>query len=140
MIKASFSLSVLLLVTSAVWADGIPVEPGMWEMVSTVKMPMMAKPTVTTTTECMEETEISMDNMSGGEVDPNCKFEPAQIDGNMMKWSVDCPLEGGTSHGEWEATSNGNSVTGSGRVMMSFEGHSMEMTMNWEGKRIGDCN
>jgi hypothetical protein len=140
MIRASIILGVLFFAAPAAWAEGIPVEPGMWEMTSTVTMPMLPQPRVTTTTECMTESEISMDDMGGEDMDPNCQFEMAQIDGNTMKWSFDCPVEGGTSHGEWEATSTGNSVTGKGVVTMSFQGQTMEMTMNWEGKRIGDCN
>ena len=139
MIRASIILGILLLTAPAARADGIPVEPGLWEMSSIVNMPMMPKPRVTTTTECMKESEISMDDMGGEDMDLNCQFEMAQVDGNTMKWSVDCPVEGGTSHGEWEATSSGDSVTGEGLVTISFQGQAMEMTMSWEGKRIGDC-
>ena len=139
MIRASIILGILFLTAPAAWADGIPVEPGLWEMSSTMNMPMMPQPRVTTTTECMKESEISMDDMGGEDMDPNCQFEMAQVDGNTMKWSVDCPVEGGTSHGEWEATSTGDSVTGDGLVTISFQGQAMEMTMSWEGKRIGDC-
>ena len=139
MIRASIILGILLLTAPAARADGIPVEPGLWEMSSIVNMPMMPQPRVTTTTECMKESEISMDDLGGEDMDPNCQFEMAQVDGNTMKWSVDCPVEGGTSHGEWEATSSGDSVTGEGLVTISFQGQAMEMTMSWEGKRIGDC-
>ena len=139
MIRASIILGILFLTAPVARADGIPVEPGMWEMSSTMTMPMLAQPRVTTTTECMTESEISMDDMGGEEMDPNCQFEMAQVDGNTMKWSFDCPVDGGTSHGEWEATSSGDSVTGNGVITMSFQGQTMEMTMAWQGKRIGDC-
>ena len=139
MIRASIILGILFLTVPAAWADGIPVEPGMWEMSATMTMPMLAQPRVTTTTECMTESEISMDDMGGEDMDPNCQFEMAQVDGNTMKWSFDCPVDGGTSHGEWEATSSGDSVTGNGVITMSFQGQTMEMTMSWQGKRIGDC-
>jgi len=138
-IRASIILGILFLTAPVARADGIPDEPGMWEMSSTMTMPMLAQPRVTTTTECMTESEISMDDMGGEEMDPNCQFEMAQVDGNTMKWSFDCPVEGGTSHGEWEATSGGDSVTGNGVITMSFQEQTMEMTMSWQGKRIGDC-
>ena len=131
---------LLLFAASAAWGDGMPVEPGMWEMTSTMNMPMMPQPRVTTTTECIEESEISMDDISSDGMDPNCKFNTSQMDGNTMKWSFDCPVEGGTSHGEWEATSAGDSVTGEGLMTVSFQGQTMEMTMNWTGRRIGACN
>ena len=138
-IRTCIVLGMLFFTVQAAWADGIPVEPGLWEMSSTMNMPMLPQPRVTTTTECMTESEISMDDMGGEKMDPNCQFEMAQIDGNTMKWSFDCPVEGGTSHGEWEAISTGDSVTGKGVVTMSFQGQTMEMSMAWEGKRIGDC-
>ena len=139
MIRSSIILGILFITTPAAWAEGIPVEPGLWEMSSTMTMPMLPQPRVSTTTECIRESELSMDDMGDGEMSPDCTFEMAQIDGNTAKWSFDCPVEGGTSHGEWEATSNGDSVTGKGLVTMSFQGQTMEMTMSWEGKRIGDC-
>lgn len=80
-----------------------------------------------------------MDEINGEGMDPNCSFDTVQVDGNTMKWSFDCPVEGGTSRGEWEATSAGDTVTGKGMVTASFQGQSMAMTMSWEGKRLGDC-
>jgi hypothetical protein len=138
--KTSIVLVVLLGAAPAVRADGIPVEPGKWEMKSTMNMPMLPQPRVTTTTECMEESELAMDDLGVEDMDPNCKFDMAQVDGNTMKWSADCPVEGGTSHGEWQAVSGGDTITGEGFITVSFQGQTMEMTMNWEGKRIGDCD
>ena len=133
-------IGLLPFAAPAAWAEGLPIEPGLWEMNSTMNMPMMPQPRVTTTTECIEKSEISMDDMGGEEMDPNCKFETAQIDVSTIKWSFDCPVEGGTSHGEWEATSGGDTVTGEGLMTVSFQGQTMEMTMNWTGRRIGACD
>ena len=131
---------LLLFAASAAWGDGIPVEPGKWEIISTVSMPMLPQPRVNTTTECFEKSEISIDDMGTEGMDPNCKVETSQLDGNTMKWSFDCPMEGGTSHGEWEATSDGDTVTGEGMMTVSMQGQTMEMTMVWSGKRIGACD
>lgn len=128
-----------LLISFPALAEGISVEPGLWKMTSTVTMPMLPQPRVTTVTECMDKSEITMDEIGGEGLDPNCTFDMAQVDGNTMKWSVDCPVEGGTSHGEWQATSGGDTVTGEGSLTMSFQGQTMEMTMSWEGQRIGAC-
>ena len=130
---------MLLLGSSPLLADGIPVEPGLWKITSTVTMPMLPQPRVTTVTECMEKSEITMDEVGGEGMDPNCTFDMAQVDGNTMKWSVDCPVEGGTTHGEWQATSSGDTVKGEGTLNMSFQGQTMDMTMSWAGERIGEC-
>lgn len=132
-------LIILWAMVPAAWADGIPVEPGLWEMTSTMNMPMLPQPRVNTVTECMEKSEISVDDMGGEEMDPECNFETSQVDGNTMKWSVDCPMEGGSSRGEWEAVSGGDTVTGNGVLTVSMPGQTMEMQMSWEGKRIGEC-
>ena len=138
-VQAIVAPGILVLISISALAEGIPVEPGLWKMTSTVNMPMLPQPRVTTVTECMEKSEITMDEVGGEGMDPNCTFDMAQVDGNTMKWSVDCPVEGGTSHGEWQATSGGDTVTGEGSLTMSFQGQTMEMTMNWEGQRIGAC-
>lgn len=138
-IQVLLSTGLLMLVSFSALAEGIPVEPGLWKMTSTVNMPMLPQPRVTTVTECMEKSEITMDEVGGEGMDPNCTFEMEQIDGNTMKWTVDCPVDGGTSYGQWQATSGGDTVSGEGLLTMSFQGQTMEMTMTWEGQRIGEC-
>lgn len=133
---------VLLLLSGplAAKADAIPVQPGLWEMTSTMNMPMMPQPNVSTRTECIAEEEISMEDVGGEDMGPECVFETTQADDSTMHWSFTCPLEGGgTSHGEWQATSHGDRITGNGKVSMSLQGQAMEMTVSWEGKRVGDC-
>jgi len=139
--KAAKILIPIVMLTAAplALAEGLPVEPGLWEMTSTISMPMLPQPRVNTMTECFEKSEFSMDDMNTDDMDPNCTFEMDQLDGNTMKWSVDCPVEGGTSHGEWEAISAGETMTGSGVMTISMQGQTMKMDMSWEGRRIGDC-
>jgi hypothetical protein len=136
-------LQVLILASlfsaAPAFADGIPVEPGLWEMTSTMSMPMLPEPRVTTVTECMTKSEISPDEMGTEGMDPNCTFDTEQVNANTLRWTFDCPVEGGTSHGEWEAVSGGDTVTGSGQITMAFQGQNMTMTMEWAGRRIGDC-
>ena len=124
---------------SPAFADSIPIEPGLWEMKSTMVMPMLPEPRVTTVTECMESSELSMDELNGEQMDPNCSFDTTQVNATTMRWTFDCPLDDGTSHGEWEAVSNGGFVGGNGVMTLSFQGQEMEMTMEWDGRRVGDC-
>ena len=111
-IRTCVLLCILALSSGSLRAEGIPVEPGLWEMTSTMKMPMLPQPRTTTVTECLKSSEISMDQFGGAEMDPDCRFETTQVDGNTLQWTVDCPVEGGTSRGQWEATSAGDTVTG----------------------------
>jgi hypothetical protein len=138
--KFTLMTAILLAVAVDAHADGIPVEPGLWEMTSIISMPMLPQPQTNTMTECFEKSEISVDDVGGQDMDPGCTFETSQLDGATMAWSFDCPLEGGgTSHGEWQATSHGDRVEGNGKITMAMQGQNMEMTMSWQGKRVGDC-
>ena len=128
------------LVSSVVLAKGLPVEPGMWEMTTSMNMPMMPQPRVSTRMECIEENELSPEAMSEGGMDTNCTFDSRMVDGNTMKWSMDCNDQVGASRGEWEATSYGDTLTSEGTVTVDMQGEAMVMTMKWEGKRVGDCD
>lgn len=128
-----------LAATGPALADGIPVEPGLWSVTTTVNMPMLPSPQTTTLEECFTEDMIDMDDMATEDLDPNCAFSQGQVDGSTMEWTIDCPLEGGTMQAEWSATSSGDSVEGTGNMTMDMAGQTMNMTMSWTGKRIGEC-
>ena len=128
------------LVSSPVIAEGIPIEPGLWEMTSTMNIPMLPQPRVSTEMECIEESELSPEAMTEENMDTSCTFDTRVVDGNTMKWSMDCDSEGGASHGDWEVTSHGDSLTGEGTITVDMQGRDMVMTMKWDGKRVGDCD
>ncbi len=128
------------LVSSSAIAEGIPIEPGMWEMTSTMEMPMLPQPRVNTSMDCVEESELSPEAMTEEDMDPSCTFDTSVVDGNTMKWSMDCKAKEGASRGEWEVTSHGDTLTGGGTITMDMQGQPMVMTMKWDGKRVGDCD
>ena len=139
----SIALTLALsLTTFHVAADSISIEPGKWEMNTVINMPMLPQPRVTSTTECMEEDEISpeslMKDMDNPEAD--CEHNAELIEENTMKWTMDCTEKRGNSKGEWTATSYGDTLKGSGVITMSVQGQEIQMTMDWEGKRVGACD
>ena len=134
------AITALALLSAPLAADGIPVEPGLWSITSTVNMPMMPAPQTVSVEECFDDEVMNMDDIVVEDVDPDCAFEMGEVDGNTMNWTIDCPIEGGTMHAEWEATSSGDSVDGSGVMKMNVMGQSMEVTMTWTGNRVGECN
>lgn len=121
-----------------VFADGITVEPGSWEMTSTMSMPMLPQPRVSTVTECIKESEITPESMTD-DMDSSCVFDVKVVEGNTMRWSMDCSSDESTSRGEWEATSYGDTLEGAGTITVDVQGQNMVMTMNWVGKRVGAC-
>jgi len=131
-------LTAIFLVGTAN-ADGIDVEPGQWEMTSTMTMSMMPQPQVTTVMECIEEDTLNPEDFNMDEENP-CSISEASTKGNTTRWSINCPVEGGAvMEGQWEVTSTGDSLTGKGDMTTEIAGQKMGFGMSWEGKRVGDC-
>ena len=72
--------------------------------------------------------------------DSPCSFDDVEIEGNTVRWNLNCPGPAGTMTGSWEFTSTGETVTGNGSMSAQMAGQVMEFTMSWEGQRIGDCD
>lgn len=120
-------------------ADGIPIEPGQWEMTSTMTMSMMPQPKTTTTKECIEEDTLDPAAFNIDDENP-CNISEVKIDSNTASWSINCPTDGGqTMEGSWEVTSHGDTLSGKGQMSTEFSGQKFGFDMAWKGKRIGDC-
>lgn len=120
-------------------ADGVSINPGMWEMTSTMTMSMMPQPQTTTVKECIKDSELSPESFNMEEDNP-CNITDVTVDDNTARWSINCPTEGGpVMEGQWEFTSDGDTITGNGTMSTEFSGQKMSFVMSWEGKRIGNC-
>ena len=129
--------TVLISGTSS--ADGVSIQPGMWEMTSTMTMTMLPQPQSNTFKECIDKDEISPESFNMDEDTP-CQISDMSVEGNTAHWSINCPTEGGpVMEGQWEFTSSGDSISGSGTMSTEFSGQKMGFDMTWAGKRTGDC-
>ena len=128
-----------LLVAGTSSAEGVAIDPGQWEMTSTMTMSMMPQPRTTTTMECIEEDELNPEDFNMDEENP-CAIKDVKVDGNTAHWTISCPAGNGmVMDGQWEVTSHGNKLSGSGSMETEMAGQKMSIEMSWEGKRIGDC-
>ena len=131
-------ISSLLYVGNSL-ADGIPIEPGQWEMTTTMKMSMMPQPQITMDVECLEEDVFNPETFSKDE-ESACGIINVTTDGNTARWEIDCPVENGTKMtGSWEMTSHGDTLNGNGTMTTEVAGQKVGFDMTWEGKRMGDC-
>ncbi len=129
--------AILLAGTSN--AAGVAINPGQWEMTSTMTMSMMPQPQTTTVLECIEENTLNPEDFNMDKDSP-CMITDVTVEGNTTRWSINCPTEGGpVMSGKWEVTSNGDSLSGKGTMSTEFSGQKMGFNMTWEGKRVGDC-
>lgn len=129
--------SIFFAITAT--AEGVSINPGQWEMTTTMTMTMMPQPQTTTTVQCLEDAELDPESFNMDKDNP-CDISEVVFDGNNARWSINCPTDIGMAmQGQWEFTSSGDSITGSGSMSAEFGGQKMGFNMNWVGKRIGDC-
>ena len=132
-------LTALFFSVTAI-AEGVSINPGEWEMTSSMSMTMMPQPRVTTVKECIKESELNPADFNMDENNP-CNITDVIIDGGSASWSISCPTEGGpVMEGRWEFTSSGDSISGSGKMTADYASQAMGFDMTWTGKRIGDCD
>jgi len=133
------AILVSMLFVSAGHADGLPIEPGQWEMTSTMTMSMMPQPQTNTAIECIEEDVLDPSTFNMDEENP-CDITDVMIESATARWNISCPVENGAKmEGQWEVTSHGETLSGKGQMTTEIGGQEMGFDMSWEGKRIGDC-
>jgi len=128
-----------LLSASVARADGVSLEPGLWEMRFSMKMPMLSDPQERTFTDCVEETTFDPEDFQMDE-DSGCSTSSPEVDGGTISWSMECSGPMGPSSGTWSFTSNGDSMQGEGKMVSDLGGQQMEISMSWSGERLGDCD
>lgn len=143
LILGSLALLAIFSAPSTARAAGSPMQPGQWEITSSVEMEGMPHPIPPSTfTHCIKPEDVkdpeSMVRQSQQQKD-DCELKDVKSEGNRVTWSVECHKK--------------NSLKGSGTMV--FSGGSYEGTINMEmtdpqrgpmkiithirGRRIGDC-
>jgi hypothetical protein len=120
-------------------AQGLDIEPGKWEMTSTMTMTMFPAPQTFTVTECIEEDALDPDHFNMDQENP-CEISDVSVDSGTARWSINCPTDMGSMQGQWEFISEGDSISGNGTMSANYNGQEMGFEMTWEGKRVGDCD
>ena len=126
---------VFSLLSGMVAAQGLTIEPGLWETTITQTNPFLGTKTETKQ-DCVQENEFNPTQMLQGM--EGCTMDQ-DLSGNTLTFSMQCTSDQGTGSGSGKMTSNGDSGSGEMQMEWSTGGQNMSMEMQWDGKRIGDC-
>ncbi len=127
---ASFTLTMLFSLTSAV-ALAVPGEQ--WEVTS--KSDMAAMPaSVTTVCQPKDAAKNPEQFMKQG---GNCEISDMKSSGNKASWKMRCNTDDEELSGSGEVTYKTDSFQGVIRLSGKSQGHPVNMTANYRGKRIG---
>jgi len=119
-------------------AMALKVEPGLWETTFTMTLPFMSNPQVRTQTECVDESDVSLDTFVDNEDNP-CDMQVIEDSDELLSVKMTCPGPQGGADGFWKIKSNGDSASGEGGTAMTMNGQVFSSTMKMSSKRVGDC-
>ncbi len=131
MIRAALALATLAcLPIAAGHAEGLKVQPGLWE--TTFESPMTG---ANTERQCMTETELDPAKMIKAEGD-GCEITEQSLSGNTLTYQMACP---DNLTGSGKMTFEQDRGSAEIRMLMPHGDQPMEMTISLQAKRIGDC-
>lgn len=112
------------------------VSPGLWETTAQVTIPgsqqgVGANTSPIKETRCFRSTDVQ-DPQKLIPADAACRLTTSRMDGNRLSWAMQC--QGGMS-GTGALTFTSNSYEG----VFTTTGSGAQLTMNYSGRRIGDC-
>jgi len=117
--------------------NGVPIQPGEWEMTSTTTSDTLDAPNVQTASKCIELSEITATDLTPDRGE--CVLSESTITGNTLSWKVACDMTVGTMKGEGSFTSNNDTGSGTMDLIMDVQNDKFEMQVNWQARRLGDC-
>lgn len=121
----------------AAHAEGLPMNPGMWETTMTRTDPFGGEPITETKSECV--TETSFDPATMMETDQGCAITQNEVDGDTLSFAMECDTQGAKSSMSGKYQTDGETGTGDMKVEVNAAGMNMSMEMTWTAERTGDC-
>ena len=128
------ALAAIALVAPAQAADH-PQKPGKWQMKIEMEIPGVPFKMPPVTTEvCLTEEDLKNPEKSvPNDPKAKCTVSQYEIDGNTVRWSIDCPKQ--DTKGTGEITYTEDSYTGKMKMTVGEQ----EMTTKYSGKFLGAC-
>lgn len=123
--------------------------PGKWTFTTTVNMPMLPAPQVSTNTECVSKEEAERDPLANLVDVGSCTITKKKMHGANLDFEIECNQKGMISRGKGHFSAQGNTVSGSMEMTMDMptmqgmpgmNAGPMKITTSWQGQRISACD
>lgn len=136
-LRTIFIVTVLLVSPLPVLAEGLPVEPGLWEISWSMPDPLGGAAVRQTRRTCVRERTITTDRVNAQMTD--CRVWNAVFQGPSARWKMRCETPAGPIAGTGSLKSNGRAVSGSVDLAMTIGSLEVPVTGAFKGQRVGDC-
>lgn len=128
---------VLLGTAVPAFADGMQVEPGLWEFTSSIPDPMAADPGKQVYRTCLRDRTITAERVMAQRKE--CRIWNAVFAGPSVRWKMRCETPAGPMSGGGSLRFNGTAIAGSLDLTMALGSLEVPLTGTFRGRRIGNC-
>lgn len=138
-VSGALILLTALMASAPLGAAGPNMQPGLWEITTKTVvpgMPMAAPPH--TFRHCYRPADIK-EARDMVPKDKTCKMDSVSQSGNAVSWAVTCNMDGSPMKGQGQITYAGQSYQGKVSMNGKMEGQDFRMSMEYSGRRVGDC-
>ena len=135
----SFAFIVLAVASGAAAAQQQGMEPGEWELTTTISSPMMPQPQTATVRHCIKAEDLAEPSrwMGGSPPGSDCKLTPLERDASGASWEMACPSSGFKGRGRARFAAG---MMDSEMQMHGMQGgKKFEMQTKTRGRRLGPC-
>src|SRR6266849_2559794 len=129
-----FAVAVLLASPLSALADGLHVEPGLWEISWSLPDPLSGEPNQQIRRTCVRDRTITSDHINAQMKE--CHIWNAVFQGPSARWKIRCETPAGPMTGTGSLRSNGSAVSGSVAVAMTFGALEIPVTGEFKGRRV----
>jgi hypothetical protein len=113
-------------------------QPGEWELSSTLSSPMLPKPQSAKVTRCVsKEDAADPARLTSGPSTQGCTVTPGARSADSFKWAIACPAQGVTGTGTVRYSAN--AMDSEIRMTVDAEGKKVEMLTKVAGRYLGPC-
>jgi len=114
-------------------------QPGEWELTTTITSPMMPQPQTATVKHCIQREDVADPSrwMGGKPPGSDCSLTPLERDASGATWEMACPSSGfkGRGRARFAAGMLDSEMQMSGMQ----EGKKFELQTRTRGRRLGPC-
>jgi uncharacterized protein DUF3617 len=138
--KAICAALALLLAVPAGLAAPTEMQPGLWEITTTMEIQgMPQRMPAQKVRHCYTKKDIEEKNPTIPQSqDKNCQIKDYKVEDNMASWGMVCTGENAMS-ASGTMTIGATAFSGTMKSHSGEGGEAMDVTQTWSGKRVGDC-
>ncbi|MEW6165411.1 MAG: DUF3617 family protein [Pseudomonadota bacterium] len=130
---ATFALGCI-----ATFANAQEMQPGRWEIVTTMKMQGMQMPGGKFT-HCYTAKDLASGKQYAGDEASKCAIANLKSSGGNVSYDITCAMEGGKMSGSVKGKSSPTAYTFEQKMRMTPDQGMGEMHSTIKGRRLGDC-